>query len=475
MKNVAISDEQLQAIVKRVVGNVLATQNGTATLRTGGDDGVFQDMNDAIDAAHRAFLEYEKFGLQDRKVFTDAVRQVTMDFKEEFSRMAVEQTGMGRVPHKIAKHVNVAKHSSGIEFLKPESESGKNGMCMTDFAPWGVIGNISPSTHPSCAMLENIISQLSGGNTIVFNPHPASKKLNAYVLQRCNQYIVKAGGPKNLLTCVAEPTLESAAVMFEHPKTKLLSVTGGPSVVEAAMKYSKPVVAAGPGNPPVLIDETADLELAAAEITTSSSFDNNILCIAEKEIFVVESVFQNFMKIFESKGNHKLVGSQMDSLAAKALDKQGQHYGINRDYVGRNANVLAQALGIRLSEDVPMLFGETDRDHPWVVGEQMTSCVPVIRVKNFEDGLAASVKAEHGFEHTASIFTRDMNRATVFSREMKTDIVVVNGGTLRGNGGDNGEGSFSHTIASPTGQGVTNPRDFVKRRRVMWTGAMRFV
>jgi len=241
------------------------------------------------------------------------------------------------------------------------------------------------------------------------------------------------------------------------------------------MKFSKPVVAAGPGNPPVLVDETAILELAAKEITTSASYDNNILCIAEKEIFVVDSVFNRFMQLMEQQGNKKLIGSQMDNLAQKAFDHKGKHYLITRDYVGKNANVLARALGIHLSDEVPLLFGETNYAHPWVVAEQMTSCVPVVRVKSFEQGLEFALKAEHGFEHTASIFTQDMNRATTFARTMKTDVLVINGGTLRGNGGDSGEAYFSHTIASPTGQGITNPRDFCKRRRIMINGAMRFV
>ncbi len=470
-----ISEDQIQAVVRRVVSSVMQENLPSGRSLSKGRDGVYADINDAVDAAERAFRKYETFGLQDRKGITDAVRQVTKDFKEEFSRMAVEQTGMGRIPHKIAKHVNVARYSSGIEFLAPNSWSGKNGMVIEDYAPWGVIGNISPSTHPSCAILENIISQLSGGNAIVFNPHPTTSKLGAYVVQRCNQYIAKAGGPENLVTCVEKPTMDSAEALFSHPKIHLLSITGGPFMVAAAMKSNKPVVAAGPGNPPVLIDETADIQLAAREITESSAFDNNILCIAEKEIFVVESVFSSFMKAFEAQGNHKLVGRQMDSLASRAIEKQGKHYIVSRDYVGKNANALASHLGMHLSEDVPMLFAESDREHPWVMAEQMTSFIPVVRVRDFEDGLAAAKKAEHGFEHTASVFTKDMNRATSFAREMKTDIVVVNGGTLRGNGGAAGEAYFSHTIASPTGQGVTNPRDFCKRRRVMVTGAMRFV
>ncbi|MBI9016152.1 MAG: aldehyde dehydrogenase [Phycisphaerae bacterium] len=475
-----ITDDQLQTVVQNVIKRMstMDISSGSATSHSAGATGqwgVFNNMNDAIDAADKAFGQYCRFGLQDRKTFVDAVRKVALDYKEEFSRMAVEQTGMGRVEHKIAKHINVAKYASGVEFLQPESYSGANGLALDEYAPWGVIGNISPSTHPSPTMLENIISQLSGGNTIVFNPHPGAKRLNAYVIQCCNKYIVDAGGPENLVTCVAEPTLESAQIMFEHPVTRLLSVTGGPAVVQAAMKCNKTVLAAGPGNPPVLIDETADLALAAKEITASSSFDNNILCIGEKQIFVVDSVFDQFMRLFENEGNRKLIGPQMDNLASKALSLKGKHYLINRDFVGKSASVLAKAIGINISDNVPMLFGETDKNHPWVLSEQMTCCIPVIRVPDFKQGVEIARHSEHYFRHTASVFTQDMNRATEFSRRLDCSIVVINGGTLRGNGGDMGQGTFSHTIASPTGQGITNPRDFCRRRRIMTSHAMRFV
>jgi len=473
---VDITDEQVRQIVRRVIGDVRSPDpSSSATSVQTGACGVFEGINDAIEAADAAFRRFESFGLQDRKRFIDAVRGMMLEHKKEFARMAVEQTGMGRVEHKTAKNENAAVHSPGVEFLQPRAWSGKNGLAVDDYAPWGVIGNIMPSTHPAAAMVNNIIIQLAGGNTIAFNPHPAAKNLSAHVIRLANEAMIRQGAPENLVTCVAEPTPESAGILFAHPKTRLLSVTGGPGLVAAAMKHSKPVIAAGPGNPPVLIDETADLELAAREITWSSGFDNNILCIAEKEIFVVETVFQKFMQLFEKAGNVRLTSSQMDTLAAKVLFKEGKHFLISRDFVGRDASILAAALGMHLTDKIPLLFGETDRSHPWVVAEQMTPCVPVIRVRDFEDGLAACLKAEHGFEHTSSVFTRDMNRATDFARRMNTDVVVINGGTLRGNGGDPGEGYFSHTIASPTGQGICTPMDFVRKRRVMTHGALRFI
>ena len=472
-----INDAQLTDLIHNVVTRVVAEVEAIDRVPHSvnkGDLGVFDDMNDAVEAAYEAYQSFGRRSMECRKKITDAVRQMAIDHKEELAVMTVEETKMGRVEHKIAKYVNTAKHSPGIEYLQPKAWSGKNGLALDVYAPFGVIGNISPSTHPGPTIINNIIIQLCAGNTIVFSPHPSAKKVSAKVIQLANQYMAEAGAPKNVVTCIAEPTIDAIKTMFGHEKVDLLSVTGGPAVVEMAMGYPKKIVAAGPGNPPVLIDETADLKLAAEEITRSASFDNNILCIAEKEIFVVESVYEPFMKEMAKAGNVRLTLEQMDRLGQVALELSGKHWIIKRDYIGRNADILAKAIRMEISENVPLLFGETNRDHPWVVAEQMTSCIPVVRVKDFEDGLQACLKAEHHFKHTASIFTNDIRRATKYTQVLNCDVHTINGGTLRGNGGDLGEGYFSHTIATPTGEGICTPLNFVRKRRVMTHGALRF-
>ena len=474
--NVDINQVQLKDLVENVVRQVVSQSSSSiASSADKGDWGVFDDMNDAVDAADVAFSKFKKHCLQSKTEITNAVRQMALDHKEELANLTVEETTMGRVDHKIAKYINASKYSPGPEYLQPSATSGRNGLAIDEFAPFGVIGNISPSTHPGPVIINNIIIQVLAGNAIVFNVHPNAKKVSVKVIQLANQYMEKAGAPKNLITCVANPTLETADILFSHPKIYFLNVTGGPMVVEMAQKYPKKVLAAGPGNPPVLVDETANLKLAAEEITMSSSFDNNILCIGEKEIFVVESVFNDFMNEMQKAGNYILSTSQMNELGEKALKKSGDEWVIGRELVGKSARVLGSAIGLNVSENAPLLVGETDRNHPWVLAEQMTNCVPIVKVRNFTDGIKASLEAEHGFGHTASVYTQDMNRATEFSRALDCTVTTINGGTLRGNGGDLGEGSFAHTIATPTGEGITTPLDFVRKRRIMTHGALRFV
>jgi acyl-CoA reductase-like NAD-dependent aldehyde dehydrogenase len=348
-------------------------------------------------------------------------------------------------------------------------------LTVEEYAPYGVIGAVLPSTHPSETLINNTIMMLAAGNTVVFNAHPAAKNVSSYTLKLLNSVLVKAGAPENLITCVAEPTIETANALFRHPKTRLLVVTGGPAVVKAAMAAGKKVIAAGPGNPPVVIDETADVARAAERITVSSSFDNNVLCTAEKEVFIVESSFERFMSEMEKRGNKKLSPAQIDQLASKAFFAKGEHFVLNRDLVGRNANVLAKELGLSILESTPLLFGETKASHVFVKEEQLMPFLPIVRVKNFDEAVSCALAAEHGFGHTASVFTKDMERATEFARKANCSIFVINGGTYQGNGSADGEGNLSFTIATPTGEGVTRPRTFARIRRIATVNAMRFI
>ncbi|MBN1782674.1 aldehyde dehydrogenase EutE [bacterium] len=471
------TEEQISTIVRQVVGKMTgesAFAPPAAASSPAARAGVFTRVEDAVNAAEKAFKEYRKFGLQDRKAFLESVRRLALDRQEELSRMVYEETGMGRYEDKLQKHVAAAQ-TPGVEELETVAWSGKNGLALEEFAPYGIIGAVTPSTHPSETTINNVIMMLAAGNSVIFNPHPSAKNVSAYTVQRINEVLVAAGAPANLVTCIQDPTIESANEIFQHEKIHLLSITGGPAVVRAAMKTQKKVIAAGPGNPPVVIDETADLGHAAERITLSAGFDNNILCTAEKEIYVVERVFSAFMQAMEKAGNIRLNAGQIERLASGAFEKKKYLHVVSRDLVGRNARVLAEIVGLKISDDVRLLFGETSADHVFVQEEQMMPFIPVVKVKDYEQGVALALEAEHGYRHTASVFTHDMQRATDFARRADCSIFVINGGTFQGDGGDQGEGTLSYTIASPTGEGITRPHHFARVRRIMNVGSFRFV
>jgi len=461
------SESQIAEIVKKVINDFRKNQSFNYTYSLSNNYGLFSEVNDAVEAAKKAQKIWVNISKETKQKIITALRKALHENAEEFSKRAVQETGMGRVADKIAKHHNAADHTPGLEDLQTVSFSGDKGFVYEDYAPYGVVAAVTPSTHPIPVLFNSMVIITAAGNSVVFNVHPAAKKLSAYALKIFNEVIVENGGPENLACMIIEPTMESASQLFHHPDIKLIVATGGPAVVNAAFKSGKKVIAAGPGNPPVLVDETADLKNAAESIIRGASFDNNILCIAEKEVFVVNSVFDKFMLEMEKAGAIRLERNQIEMLANQVFKRNAKNeIVISRDFIGKNASVLAKAINLNISDDIKLLFGECEFTCPFVQEEQMMPFLPIVRVKSFEEGLELSVKAEHGFQHTAMIHSNNLNNITKFTKAINTSIVVVNGASLDGNGGNSGEGYFSHTIASPTGEGVCTPKNFARVRRI---------
>ncbi len=462
-----IDQQVLSEIVKKVVAELeqRGTLSGASTSSV--TNGIFENANDAIEAAKRAQKIWVNTPRETKARVIEALRKAMHQHAEEFSRRAQQETGMGRGEDKIAKHHNAADHSPGLEDLQVNSWSGDKGMVVEEYAPFGVIAAITPSTHPIPVLLNSIIIMIAPGNAVVFNVHPAAKNVSAYAMEIFSKAIQDAGGPANLVSMIRQPTMESVATLFHHPDTPLIAATGGPGLVKAAFEAGKKVVAAGPGNPPVLVDDTASLISAARYIIEGATFDNNILCIAEKEVFVIASKADGLMQALQKEGAMRLDAAQIQRLTEKIFQKNDRGQWVaSREFIGKNASVLAKAIGVDIPDTVRMLFGETDADHLFVQEEQMMPFMPIVRVQSVEEGIERSVQAEHGYGHTAVIHSNNMKIITEFTRAIDTDIVVVNGPSLAGNGGVAGEGYFSHTIASPTGEGICTPRDFARLRRL---------
>jgi len=489
-----IDEQQIRNIVESVVQSVTSGSTSGAGVSTvpsieakpspavssaagiRGQDGVFDRMEDAIAASKRAFEDFKKYSIRDHERLISILRRVTLDYAEEFSKMTFEETGMGDYKDKILKHKNCAKNSPGTEDLVSRSWSGERGVALEEFAPYGIIGAITPSTHPVPTLVNNIIIMCAGGNTVVFNAHPGAKKVTTHALQVYHKAVVAGGFPDNLFTCVKNPTIDTATTMFNHPDVPFLAITGGPGVVKAAMSTNKKVIAAGPGNPPVLVDETADLDHAAMCIIKGGTFDNNLLCISEKEVFVVEQVFDKFMQALEGAGAIRISDVHLNLLTEKVFipNEKGGHM-LNRKLVGRSAEYLADLVRLNVPEGTKLLFAETDRNNLFVTEEQMMPVMPIVRVKDFDDGLKACIEAEHDYQHTALIHSKDMGRITEFASAINTTIVVSNGYSTQGDGPDDGEAYMAFTIATPTGEGVTSPRNFCRIRRLAIAGNLQFV
>jgi aldehyde dehydrogenase len=428
--------------------------------------GVFERADDAITAAGAAFDAYREFNLAGRERLIATIRRTGHAFKEHWAKATVAETRMGRVSHKIQKFNAICDGTKGTEDLTTWARSGDYGLTIEEMAPYGLVAAVTPSTHPVPTLINNAISLLAAGNTVVFNAHPASKGVFAEAIATFNREMMAAGAPPCLLTTVVEPTLETANSMFLHEKTRLILVTGGPGVVKAALACPKKAITAGPGNPPVVVDETADLKRAARSIIQGAAFDNNILCIGEKEVFCVASVFDALMREMEAAGAFRIAEREANRLAEKAFVSSGKHFMTNRDFVGRNASVLAQAIGISgVGDDVPILFGEvSSAESIWVQEEQMMPYIPFVRVRSVEEGIRLALQAEHGYRHTALMHSTNVEHMSRFARACDCSIFVKNGPSVAGLG-VGGEGYISYSIASPTGEGITTARTFTRKRR----------
>jgi aldehyde dehydrogenase len=477
----SLSPQLVAEIAREVVARLreqLAAQPIAAARPSGGQDGVFATVDEAVDAAYEAQKKVAQLSLEDRKRMTDVIRNICFDRREELGKMEMEETKVGRLDHKIAKLTNM-RFVLGVEALRTQARTDTTGLCLIERAPWGVIGMMLPVTHSVPTMASNAINILAAGNTAVFGPHPSGQKVARYALQLWNREIERELGIANVITTTTTASIEAAEQIFHHPKIALLCCTGGAAVAKAAAKSGKRVIAGGPGNPPVVVDETADLDHAAQCIIAGASFDNNLLCIGEKEIFVVASVADAFLAAMRRAGAYQLDPSAIERLtqAAFTFDKPAggcARAHVQKGFVGKDVAVLAAAAGVQVPAGTDLLFGETTEEHAFVQEEQMMPFIPVVRVKNVDEAIAASVRAEHGYRHTALIHTRDVETATKMARAMNTTLFLHNAASPASLG-VGGPAYFSHTIATPTGEGITTPLSFTRERQIVVGNALRIV
>lgn len=424
----------------------------------------FSKLDQAIAAAQEAQKKWVALSMEKRKAIIAQVRAALHKHVEELSRIAVEETGLGRFEDKLSKNRLVIDKTPGPEYLEATAFTGDDGLALVEYAPYGVIGSITPTTNPSETVINNGISMLSAGNAVVFNPHPSARRVSTRAIEVIDQAIVAGGGPRNCLTTVAEPTIETAQALMKHSDVRLLVVTGGPAVVKAAMTSGKKVIGAGPGNPPVVVDETADLDQAAEGIVKGASLDNNIVCIAEKEIIAVDSIADELKRKLKAYGGYEISSYQVQQLEKFVLDPESGGKYPNKKFIGKNASKILEAIGVQASSDVRIVFCETDESHSFVQLELLMPLIPMVRVRSVDEAIEMAKRVEHGFGHTAVMYSKNIDHLHRMAKEINTSIFVKNAPSYAGLG-LGGEGYTSFTIASPTGEGLTTCRTFSRVRR----------
>ena len=467
-----VDETLIRNVVEQVIHRLGA--NGTAGAKGAADGGLqgrfgqFTCVDQAVAASREAFDRLSGRTLEDRRRIIGHIRRIAIDQSVELGTMEMEETKIGRLVHKIEKLKTLGERSPGVEFLRSEVFSGDHGLTVIEHAPFGVIGAITPVTHSLPTITGNAINMIASGNTLVVNPHPSGRRVAAEGVRRFNEAIYRDLGLDNLICVITEPTLDTAEAIFRHRDVALLCVTGGPAVARAAMQQPKRAIVAGPGNPPVVVDETADLDHAARSIILGAAYDNNLLCIAEKQVFVVEQVFDAMMAAMERAGAVRLGAREVDALTRAALVSVGEgehkHLVPAREFLGQDAAVLAKAVGRSVSSEVELLFGEADEANPFVSVEQMMPFLPMVRARDVDHAIDMAHRSEHGFRHTAMIHSNNVRNMTKMGKRMDTTLFVKNGPSMAGLG-LGGEGYLSFSIATPTGEGATTPLTFTRQRR----------
>ncbi|MCW2475201.1 MULTISPECIES: aldehyde dehydrogenase family protein [unclassified Symbiopectobacterium] len=456
-----------QSLVSSIVAQVLAQQQPTTTAPqpSAQDAGIFDSMDEAIAAAAIAQVQYRHCSMQDRDAFVKGVREVFLqeDVLDNISRMTVEETGMGNYEDKLTKNRIAALKTPGTEDLATQACSGDGGLTLIEYSAFGVVGSITPTTNPTETIINNSIGMLAAGNTVVFSPHPRSRNVSRLAVRLINEKLAQLGAPANLVVTVANPSIDNTNALIKDPRVNLLVATGGPAIVRTVMSSGKKAIGAGAGNPPAVVDETANIERAARDIIKGCSFDNNLPCVAEKEVIVVNQVADYLIHCMKKSGAYLLCDKPLiQQLQTLVLNEKGT--GPNTAFVGKDARFILQQLGISSAPDTKVILIETEKNHPFVVHELMMPILPVVRVDNVDDAIDLAVKVEHGNRHTAIMHSTNVEKLTKMAKLIQTTIFVKNGPSYAGIG-VGGEGHATFTIAGPTGEGLTSARSFARTRR----------
>lgn len=475
-----ISKQEIEQIVSQVLSQGMGQADQAVTQVTpspapqssygvASGQGIFDKMEDAINAAHATYKEMANYSLKDRQRFVDGIKSFALNEKSHLAGMIVEETMLGNYDDKLEK-IELAAMTPGTEILKTYAQSGDTGLAVIEQSPYGVIGATTPVTNPAETVISNAIAMIAAGNTVVFNAHPSSKGVCAYTVRRINEEIMALGGPQNMITMVKEPSMASLEALASSPKINILVGTGGPGLVKALLQSGKKAIGAGAGNPPVVVDETADIQKAAADIIKGHSFDNNIVCILEKEVFVVEEVANELIASMEKEKAFLLTGDKIKAL--EALVVSDGH--TKKEWVGKDAYKYLDAIGVQYTDQPKCIICEVDFNHPFVQLELLMPILPIVRVNNFEQGVAYAVEAEHGNRHTAVVHSQNVKNITYYAKAIGTTIFVKNAPSLAGIG-VNSESVISFTIAGPTGEGITTAKDFTRTRHCVIVDGFRII
>lgn len=400
------------------------------------------ELNALVERVKKAQREYANFTQQQVDKIFRAAALAASDARIPLAKMAVAESGMGILEDKVIKNhfaseyiYNAYKDEKTCGILEENDTFGT----ITIAEPIGLICGIVPTTNPtSTAIFKSLIS-LKTRNGIIFSPHPRAKNATNKAAEIVLRAAIAAGAPKDIIGWIDEPAVDLSNQLMHHPDINLILATGGPGMVKAAYSSGKPAIGVGAGNPPVVIDETADIKRAVASILMSKTFDNGVVCASEQSVIVVDAVYDAVRERFAGHGGYLLQGKEL-KMVQDIILKNGS---LNPAIVGQTAITIAQMAGIDVPADTKILIGEVtkvDESEPFA-HEKLSPTLAMYRTADFTSAVTIAEKlvAMGGIGHTSCLYTDQDNqqeRITYFGDKMKTARILINTPTSQGGIGD---------------------------------------
>ncbi len=391
---------------------------------------------DAMREAQRIFATYSQEQVD--KIFYEAAMAANKQ-RIPLAKMAVEETGMGVMEDKVIKNhyaaeyiYNAYKHTKTCGVIEEDPAFGIKKIA----EPIGLIAAVIPTTNPTSTAIFKTLIALKTRNAIIISPHPRAKGCTIEAAKIGLDAAVKAGAPEGIIGWIDVPSLELTNEVMKS--SDIILATGGPGMVKAAYSSGKPAIGVGPGNTPVIIDETADIKMAVSSIIHSKTFDNGMICASEQSVTVLESIYEQVKQEFQMRGCYFLKGAELDKVRKTVIINGA----VNAKIVGQTAPTIAKIAGVKVPDDTKILIGEVESVDisEEFAHEKLSPVLAMYKAKTFDEAIAKAERlvADGGYGHTSSLYIHpaETEKMAKHAAAMKTCRVLVNTPSSHGGIGD---------------------------------------
>ena len=395
-----------------------------------------QEVRTKVELAYAAWQKYRRFTQEQVDAIVEAMAAAARTHARRVAEIAVEETGYGNAPDKLAKNMLAAdllpRTIRGMKTIGVIREIPEKKV-VEIATPMGVVAAILPTTNPTSTAIYKVIIALKSGNAIVVSPHPRAKRCTCEIVAVMTEAAIKAGAPEGVIQCLSEPTLEATSALMKHKRTGVILSTGGSGIVRAAYSSGKPAFGVGPGNVPVLVDTSADIARAVDGVVRGKTFDYGTICSSEQTIVAERTLRDRILTELKARKAFLCNQDQAKALARILLTPQ---FTVTADCVGQAAPIIARKAGIDVPPDTSVLVAEiagVGKEHP-LSAEKLSPVLSLLFVDNFEAAIVAcqAILRFGGLGHTCAIYGTDDTKIREYAMRMPAFRVLANTPTPQG-------------------------------------------